>query len=393
MLTSSKLRYNQCMAYTTSFHHGSEIARRHNIRDPKCTNKEQHIDPNGLHETWIDEPIKDAYERIFGEAVKEYNAKQKQPSRRIKSYLQKVRQNSKLHEAYEFIVQVGNKDNHPPADVSRTILKEYLDDFKRRNPTLDVIGAYFHADEIGNCPHAHIDYVPKGKRRKQGLKIQNNLSSALEELGYKTEWQEVEKDGKSYKKMNSAEMQFQRAESQRLAEICKAHGLEIENPNRKPEEYCTSKQLREARNVLLKAQKDAEITEARNRDIDAREKQVEKALPFAMYYQDAAKKTREYIAEFKNEKDGNKIKQIATRIIAGLQQKIRQFENLLRKTNLIDKTNIDSVVADFKKSDAKNLNEYLYQNEKQKHKDGLERMEQVKKHKEKSNVIFSRSER
>lgn len=351
------------MTFTTSFHHGSEIARRHNIRDPKCTNKEQHIDPNGLHETWIDEPIKDAYERIFGEAVKEYNAKQKQPSRRIKSYLQKVRQNSKLHEAYEFIVQVGNKDNHPPADVSRTILKEYLDDFRKRNPTLDVIGAYFHADEWGQCPHVHTDYVPKGKRRKQGLKIQNNLSSALEELGYKTEWQEVEKDGKSYKKMNTAEMQFQRAESQRLAEICKAYGLEIENPNRKPEEYCTSKQLRDARNVLLKAQKVAEITEARNRDLDAKEKQIIKALPFARYYEDAEKKTREYIAEFNKATTFNKLKQVATRDIVRLQQKIRHFENLLRETNQIDKTNIDSVVADFKKSGAKNLNDYLFNGE------------------------------
>lgn len=239
------------MPYTSSFHHGTEVVLGHNKRDKKHVDKEPHIDPNGLHETWIDEPIEKAYERIFGEAVKEYNAGQKRADRKIKSYLQNVRQNSKLHDRYEFIVQVGNEKIRPSVEDSKTVLKEYLEDFKKRNKTLEVIGAYFHADEVGQTPHLHVDYIPKGKGNKTGLKVRNNLSAALKELGYETEFEE--KDG--HKKMLSAEMKFQNAEREALNEICKAHGLEIENPNLSPDNYCSSKQLREARNVRLSNEK------------------------------------------------------------------------------------------------------------------------------------------
>lgn len=266
------------MPYTSSFHHGTEVVLGHNKRDKKHVDKEPHIDPNGLHETWIDEPIEEAYERIFGEAVKEYNAKQKRADRKIKSYLQNVRQNSKLHDRYEFIVQVGNEKIRPSVEDSKTVLKEYLEDFKNRNRSLEVIGAYFHADEVGQTPHLHVDYVPKGKGNKTGLKIRNNLSSALKELGYETEFEE--KDG--HKKMLSAEMKFQNAERDALNGICKAHGLEIENPNLSPDNYCSSKQLREARNVrLANEKKEARLLE-REEKLNAKVKSANETLEKAV---------------------------------------------------------------------------------------------------------------
>ena len=60
---------------TISTHNGSAIARDHNIRNPKVVAKEEHIDLSMPHEIWIDEPIRKAYDRIFGEALDEYNAK------------------------------------------------------------------------------------------------------------------------------------------------------------------------------------------------------------------------------------------------------------------------------------------------------------------------------
>lgn len=270
-----RTKRNLCMTYTSSFHHGTEVVRGHNIRDEKHVSKEPHIDPNGLHETWIDEPIEQAYDRIFGEAVKEYNAKQKRADRKIKSYLQNVRQNSKLNDRYEFITQVGNEKNHPSAELSKVILKEYLEDFKKRNVSLEVIGAYFHADEIGQTPHIHVDYIPVGKGNKTGLKIRNNLNSALKELGYETEFVEVEKSGNSYKKMLSAEMKFQNAEREALNEICQKHELKIENPNLSPENYCSSKQLREARNVRLSNEKEREELEVQKKEITDKKQRLE----------------------------------------------------------------------------------------------------------------------
>lgn len=242
---------------TTSFHHGTEHCFWHNNRSEK-SEKEKHIDPDGWHETWIEEPIEKAYERLFGEALNEYNERQKRSDRKIKNYLQNVRQNSKLNDCYEFIVQIGNEKNHPDAKTSHIILDEYFKNFLSRNEGLEVIGAYFHADEVGGTPHLHVDYIPVAQGKKTGLKVRNNLNSALKNLGYETEYV----DGK----MNSAEMQFQNAEREALNEICRSHGIEIENPNRK--DYCSSKQLREARNVRLQ-------NETRHKELSEREEKLE----------------------------------------------------------------------------------------------------------------------
>lgn len=65
---------------TISTHNGSQVARQHNLRNPKVICKEDHIDPNGHFEVWLDEDPKAAYERLFGEAVKAYNEKQTRPA-------------------------------------------------------------------------------------------------------------------------------------------------------------------------------------------------------------------------------------------------------------------------------------------------------------------------
>lgn len=261
------------MSFTSSFHHGTDVVIGHNRRDKKHQ-EEKHIDPNGLHETWIDEPIEEAYERLFGEALKEYNEKQKRSDRKIKSYLQNVRQNSKLNDRYETIVQVGNEKNHPDAETSKTILKEYVEDFQKRNKGLEVIGAFFHADEVGETPHLHLDYIPVSAGNKTGLKIRNNLNGALKVLGYETEFVEV--DG--HKKMRSAEMKFQDAEREALNRICRAHGIEIENPNRPAEEYCSSKQLREARDVRIENEKKSIELERRESELQKKEAAAEEIL-------------------------------------------------------------------------------------------------------------------
>ncbi len=273
------------MTYTNSFHHGTERVPGHNNR---TLQGEAHIDPNGKYEVWKDEKLADAYDRIFGEALQEYNTKQKRADRKIKSYLQNVRQNSKLNDCYEFIAQVGNEKSHPEEEVCHDILKAYYDEFAERNPGLEVIGGYYHADEVGGCPHLHVDYIPIAPNKKTGLKIKNNLSEALKRLGYETEYIEDKergvnkKTGKPYTRMVSAEMKFQEAERKALTRISRAYGIEIENPNRPAEEYCSSKQLREARDIRIQneARENAlqtltEALETRQTALDNKEHQLD----------------------------------------------------------------------------------------------------------------------
>lgn len=40
---------------TISTHNGSQVARQHNLQNPKVIAKEDHIDPNGHFEVWLDE--------------------------------------------------------------------------------------------------------------------------------------------------------------------------------------------------------------------------------------------------------------------------------------------------------------------------------------------------
>ena len=72
------------MKYTVSTHNGSAVARDHNIRNRNVTDKEPHIDPDRIYEIWADERPQDAYRRLFGEAVQEYNDRQKRAEKKQK---------------------------------------------------------------------------------------------------------------------------------------------------------------------------------------------------------------------------------------------------------------------------------------------------------------------
>lgn len=206
------------MAYTISTHNGSRYVRAHNIRDRRLTDKEPHIDAYGVYEIWKDEKARDAYERIFGDAVRAYNAKQTREDRKIEDYYTRIQNDDKKHTVYEMIVAIGNKDNGPDPETGKAILREFYEDWEKRNPSLDLIGAYYHADEAG-VPHIHLDYIPVGERYNRGLNVQNGLNRALEQQGFK-----------SISPKNTAQMQWEKRENLALEKICQEHGLEIIHP-------------------------------------------------------------------------------------------------------------------------------------------------------------------
>lgn len=53
---------------------------------------------------------------------------------------------------------------------------------EKRNPNLELIGAYIHSDEA--TIHAHLDYIPVATGYKKGLVIQNGLVKALDQQGF-----------------------------------------------------------------------------------------------------------------------------------------------------------------------------------------------------------------
>lgn len=200
-------------------HNGSTFNQGHNRRDIKYTSKDGHIRENGHIEIWKDEPLREAYKRIFSDAQKEYNERQKRSDRKINDYYQKVKNDAKRHVCYEMIIgvykapQVSEKDK-------REIMKKFVDSWQARNPNLELVGAYYHADEVGE-PHVHIDYIPVADCTR-GMSRQNALNSAFEQMGY---------HGTSIK--NTSQMAWQRAQNQELERLCKERGIEVEHDTEK----------------------------------------------------------------------------------------------------------------------------------------------------------------
>lgn len=204
------------MSYTISLHtEGDAMVVSHNRRDA-VTLKESHIDHSLPHETWIDRDLVDFYKDTFTSAVEDFNKRERHLERRIDNYYAEVKNNNKQHLVYESIIQVGNADMQPTEDVCRDVLKTYLDEFIRDNPTMEVVGAYYHADEPNGTPHLHLDYVPVARDCKRGLSVQNSHGKAVEQLG-------IEQG--HYKNLTHA---FQERERDRLERICKEHNLDIE---------------------------------------------------------------------------------------------------------------------------------------------------------------------
>lgn len=206
------------MAVTISTHNGSAVRREHNVRNEKVVSKLDHIDRNGKTEIWHDEKIREAYERIFGDAVAEYNAKQSRPERQIKSYYSKIEQDAKKHTAYEMIIGIYGAENECSDELGHKIMKQFVDEWKERNPHLELIGAYYHADEPNARPHVHIDYIPVADGYKNGMTRQNGLVKALEQQGFT-------KSGKA-----TAQIQWEHRENARFTALCEENGLTVEHP-------------------------------------------------------------------------------------------------------------------------------------------------------------------
>lgn len=222
------------MGVTIATHNGSKVAREHNIRNERVTSHEAHIDPNGIHEIWHDEPIRQAYYRIFGDAQQAYNERQTRADRKIESYYNLVCKDAKKHPAYEMIIGIYGKEDGVSLcseETGKEIMREFVEGWQERNPNLELIGAYYHADEEGE-PHVHIDYVPVAHGYTKGMETQTGLVKALGEMGF-------EKSGKA-----TAQIKWEARENAYLDALCKARGLEVEHPKEEGRKHIETEQFK-----------------------------------------------------------------------------------------------------------------------------------------------------
>ncbi|MDE5765397.1 MAG: plasmid recombination protein [Ruminococcus sp.] len=204
--------------------------------------------------------VKDAYEEVFGQSQKQYNAKQKRKDRKIDDYYSHLFGNvpesrqdeiqtnkNNQNSFYEYIVQVGDKDStgfsssSENAQTAIACLFEYIENFETRNPNLYLFNAVIHLDE--KTPHAHLDVIPFSDNYKKGLSRQLGIAKAFEAMGYD-------------KNCDNASRDFTINERKIFREICERHGLEIETESKGRGITFTPQQMREGISELY-----SELTE------------------------------------------------------------------------------------------------------------------------------------
>lgn len=162
--------------------------------------------------------IQEAYKEVFGEAVEEYNAKQKRKDRQIKDYYKHVYHSKTLDLQREMIIGLGNKEDWEKLGYEKKkeagqLIKEVIEDFIRdKKDHIHVYNAVVHLDEAG-APHAHINFIPLAHGYKNGLKTQPSWTKSLAQMGY---------PGKGRKPF----MAFRETEVERIGRIAKKYGIE-----------------------------------------------------------------------------------------------------------------------------------------------------------------------
>lgn len=224
----------------------------HNTREMMPKNADPERTRNNQNLICMD--VQTAYDKIFGEAQAEYNAKQKRKDRKIDNYFVKtfgeppkdevqIEPGAKnpRHSFYEYAVGIGSMEdtaivdrvlndgtiinaNPQAAETAMLCLMEYIngsDDgkikpFQERNPNFYVFNAQIHMDET--TPHLHYDFIPFADGYRKGMTRQQSISKALEQMGYGTG--------------ENAILNFTESERQVFQQICENHGFEVAEPEK-----------------------------------------------------------------------------------------------------------------------------------------------------------------
>ena len=197
----------------------------HNNREFICNNVVPERTP--WNRTYIQESLKDAYEKCFGQGLRDYNEAQKRKDRQKDDYLKEIENSGNKEKTfYENIVQIGKKTDTPVTDENGVLTEEakaaievldrYAKTFQERNPNLYLFNCVMHLDEA--TPHLHIDYIPVAHGYKNGMKTRNSLTKAFQQMGF----------AKAVSRKQNETVAWQEREREYLTELCREQGIEIE---------------------------------------------------------------------------------------------------------------------------------------------------------------------
>lgn len=203
-------------------HSDNKINVKHNNRDFEerewghTTNSHINRDLSKYNTTFVKQDIKEAYQEAFGEALAEYNEKQKRKYLKIPDYYEYIKGLNDQHKTKkskggkattkynlqdEIIITIGNKDYWDDIHYrtissindkeeaerifieykkkqSDDIFRDFLKDFQAKHKHLHVFNAIAHYDEAG-APHMHLTFFGKAEGLKKGLRLQPRTTRAV----------------------------------------------------------------------------------------------------------------------------------------------------------------------------------------------------------------------
>lgn len=210
--------------------HLGAFTPKHNDRNFNI-NHAEHIDPErvrfnrywnwtGSPETTFEAAERAFYEKYIQKHLDAQNARYKaqRHAERVKSMDEYRKSPQTCPE--EIILQIGKLGDTIPADMMARIIQEQINWEQKQFPGVKVLNVALHMDEQG-APHIHERRAWVYTDKDGNLAISQNKS--LEQMGV-----ELPNPNKPRSRFNNRKMTFSRMCREHLLQICREHGLEIE---------------------------------------------------------------------------------------------------------------------------------------------------------------------
>lgn len=232
----------------------------------------------------------------------------------------------------EVILMIGKAGDTIPADMMARIIQEQINWEQEKFPGVKVLDVALHMDEQG-APHIHERRAWVYTDKDGNLAISQN--KALEQMGV-----ELPNPDKPRSRFNNRKMSFSRMCREHLLQICREHGLEIEEiPQEKSRSGRTLEdyQAGEAEKRAAEAERRREFSE---RAAESAERQAESARDTARSYEEHAEQVAKQI--------NNKYGELAD---AGLQKQAmqEQLEEMQERLEQVQEQ-LEYARADYKKA-------------------------------------------
>lgn len=311
--------------------HLGAFTPKHNDRNFNIKNAE-HIDPervrNNRYWNWTGKEITfEAAEIAFYE--KHISAHLEAQNARYKA--QRHAERAKTMDEYrrspqtcpeEVILQIGKLGDTIPADMMARIIQEQINWEQKQFPGVKVLDVALHMDEQG-APHIHERRAWIYTDRDGNLAISQNKS--LEQMGV-----ELPNPDRPRGRYNNRKQTFSRMCREHLLQICKAHGLEIEEI---PQEKSRSGLSHVAYMTRQEEEKAASAERRRQfseRAAESAEKQAESAKNTARSYEEHAERVAGQINdEYGELADAGLQKQDMQKQVEQLQERIDNLQEQL----------------------------------------------------------------